>query len=322
MKRDKSNRTKTSVIALIFSLMGCNYTDHADDGKKDALTIDCTQGCDQNNTSAETSDFKNLNFEDENVSVTTIDNGSGYYAYGDTKVFAAFPDKNVVIGIQLTSNSAAIELSGMIYIFHDVVNQEQISQWIKNQRNGTVAQTSVPEPIATYSIPEESISVTSVSLADHIIAASGDQYNQYNVTFFISDTVLNDTYLLNNFSADTTVFERTQDIAAIDHTITIQTVNAKGQPLAVDQLYWYYVGNNEDLFESTWSALACQFSDCDQWAVNVNVPGIIHIGSSKTLASEDSGCAGYISGDTDIKIEPAIEQIITLVVSTPGSACQ
>lgn len=150
------------------------------------------------------------------VDITTVASYYSLYEYGSTQKFYHFLDDQIVLTVHVdnASNdfSAGVEVS--VNVFNKSETIGSIDKWINNQHSDGLY-GDAPEPVSTFSLPENKYSIVSSALIDHTVEDSGNEYDNYMLEIYIDDYIQEsidnaDIHILN-FTVETNVHVITND---------------------------------------------------------------------------------------------------------------
>ncbi len=133
--------------------------------------------------------------------------------YRSTLQIYHFEAQNSVLMIEFDNTSSAFETSAVLHLFDAVATREDIARWINNQHSDGLF-INPAQPVQSYTIEPQHITITSSAYVESLGGFSGDEYEKYQIEFTVANLVEADAYHLNGFSDQASVFLQTR---APDH---------------------------------------------------------------------------------------------------------
>lgn len=159
----------------------------------------------------ESAELRALDVSADNVSITDVESYFSQNRYGPTLKLYNFQDQNTVIQIRIGNQSDSFETSVVVYVFDRNLDVEEIGKWLNNQYSDGIF-SDAPTPIGTYQLSEDQYSISSYSLIDHTVESYGDEYDNYDIEFYVDNVSEEGVYYLKSFTSEVVVHVQTKAI--------------------------------------------------------------------------------------------------------------
>ncbi len=140
------------------------------------------------------------------ISVLEVSRYFSPYLYGITQNFIKVPAQSMVVQVIIPSTNS---IRGTVHIFSPDDYQD-VNRWINNQHSDAIF-IDPPTPLS-YEIAPENITIIRSNFLSTISGSGGDEYEEYEVEYFIESHSVTDSVEFVRFYHDTRVYIRTKDI--------------------------------------------------------------------------------------------------------------
>lgn len=130
--------------------------------------------------------------------------------FRDTLLFYTFNSQKAVLKLRFGNKDKSFPLSATVYLFADSTTEAGIKKWLNNQHSDGLY-PDVPEPISTVNAPKDVCQVTSHKFINSSKQRFGE-YDNYAVTFKVSDYADMKHVKLTGFTGETKVHVQTKRI--------------------------------------------------------------------------------------------------------------
>lgn len=142
---------------------------------------------------------REINLNSNNVDRLFVNAYESQYAYGNSQVFYTLAEQNTVVSIVIDNHSTNFSPVVSIVLFEADVSEADMAHWINNQHSDALY-SDVPEPLVSYVLSPESITVNQTPRGSHSSGAIGDEYDMYAVGFTIAEKVIERRFQLSAFT--------------------------------------------------------------------------------------------------------------------------
>ena len=127
---------------------------------------------------------KSLTLDLNKAELFTVNSYFSPLAYGPTKTFYQFFDKNIIITFSMDNSSMAVPLTGTLYRFRDGVDKSGLKKWLNNQySDGLFA--DAPKPQSQTDLGPY-VTILSRTSAPQIGKSDGNLYTPVTIRFAVA----------------------------------------------------------------------------------------------------------------------------------------
>jgi hypothetical protein len=139
---------------------------------------------------------------------------SRYYslhAHGPTKKFYSFPDRKIVVVVQVNPARAdAIETTALVHVFPANADPAGIDRWINNQHSDALY-ADAAAPVRSIKVDPERLHAKATGPLGHEVGGNGDEYDRYRIDFTI-DGFTDGDLTMKPSQGSAAAFVRTKDL--------------------------------------------------------------------------------------------------------------
>ena len=139
--------------------------------------------------------------------VRKLEVSSSFVGYRNTLIFYTLADQKAVLKVVIDNKSKKFPVAASVYLFANDVTEDGLKKWLNNQHSDGLF-PDVPNPVATHKLPAESCKALSHKLIDQTKQRFGE-YDNYAVSFQISDAAKMGAYRIKQFTDKATVHVKT-----------------------------------------------------------------------------------------------------------------
>jgi len=147
---------------------------------------------------------RELLFSEESATKTTVTQCFCLTRFSNTLEFYHFHEQNVVLLIEFDNQKADFDPTASLALFDSGTTSDAIAKWINNQHSDGLY-VDAAEPVKTYALSPDTVSITSTAFLGCLSGDFGDEYEKYMIEFTVSNLSDSGFYFLNGFADQSVV---------------------------------------------------------------------------------------------------------------------